>query len=113
MRIKHKTGHNNSAMKNKTINIPADPLKALCESFQVKELSAFGSFVGEDFKATSDIDLLVEFMPDSKIGFLELSKLQRALSSIFKRHVDLVPKNGLKPVIRNEVLASAEILYAA
>lgn len=100
-------------MINKTINIPDETLKALCESFHVKELSAFGSFVGKDFKATSDIDLLVEFMPDSQIGFLELSKLQRALSSIFKRHVDLVPKNGLKPIIRNDVLSSAEILYAA
>jgi len=100
-------------MTNKTINIPAEPLKALCESFQVKELSVFGSFLNENFSEASDIDLLVEFMPDSQIGFLELSKLQRALSSIFKRHVDLVPKNGLNPVIRTEVLTSAEILYAA
>jgi predicted nucleotidyltransferase len=29
------------------------------------------------------------------------------------RRVDLVPKGGLKPAIRDSVLASARVLYAA
>lgn len=100
-------------MVNRKIRIPVEQLKTLCEQYQVKELALFGSAVSENFQETSDIDILVEFMPDARIGFIELSRMQRELSSILNRPVDLVPKNGLKPVIRDAVIASAEILYAA
>jgi predicted nucleotidyltransferase len=39
--------------------------------------------------------------------------LQRELSEILGRSIDLVPKPGLKPAIKQEVLASLELLYAA
>jgi len=44
---------------------------------------------------------------------MTLSRMQRELAAIFKRRVDLVPKGGLKPLIRRAVLESAEVLYAA
>lgn len=61
----------------------------------------------------SDLDLLVQFEPDAEVGFLEYAALQRELSSALGRPVDLVSKPGLKPVIRDEVLASAQVIYAA
>jgi predicted nucleotidyltransferase len=39
--------------------------------------------------------------------------MQRELSAILHRTVDLVPKGGLKPTIRQAVLSTAEVLYAA
>jgi hypothetical protein len=39
--------------------------------------------------------------------------MQRELSAVLHRPVDLVPKSGLKPLIREQVLASAEVLYAS
>ena len=42
-----------------------------------------------------------------------LSRMQRELSELFQRPVDLVPMDGLKPVIRESVLASAQDVYAA
>lgn len=44
----------------------------------------------------SDVDLLVEFKQDAPIGFLSLLSMQRELSGLFHRRVDLVPKAGLK-----------------
>jgi len=85
----------------------------ICKRYGVRELSAFGSAVTGAFSETSDIDLLVEFQPDARIGFIALARMQRELSALFKRDVDLVPKSGLRPAIRQEVLANTELLYAA
>ena len=60
-----------------------------------------------------DVDLLVEFEPDAHAGLLLLSRMQRELAELFRRPVDLVPRDGLKPAIREAVLAAAQVIYAA
>ena len=47
------------------------------------------------------------------VGFLALGQMQRELAAIFNRPVDLVPQDGLKPVIRESVLSEAQELYAS
>lgn len=97
----------------KQLDIPVEVIRTLCERYRVAELSLFGSARRADFRPDSDVDLLVEFEPDAEPTFLTLARLQRELSEALHRKVDLVPKGGLKPLIREEVLAGAEILYAA
>jgi len=87
-------------------------IKELCHRYKVRELSLFGSAVTNDFNEISDIDLLVEFESGAQIGFITLSRMQRELSEILHRRVDLVPKGGLKQKIREAVLANAKVLYA-
>lgn len=93
--------------------LPLEAIVAFCQRYQVQELALFGSAVGDDFTAASDVDLLVEFEPEAQVGFLTLSRMQRELSALLQREVDLVPKKGLKPLIRRSVLDSAKVLYAA
>lgn len=93
--------------------IPLDAVAALCRRYQVLELSLFGSAVRGTLEEDSDLDLLVEFTPDARVGFLALARMARELSVLLNRNVDLVPKRGLKPCIRDEVLAEAEVLFAA
>lgn len=100
-------------MRKLAIEIPEDRVAELCRQYQVRELALFGSVLREDFGAESDVDFLVEFEPSAQIGFLTLGKLQEELSQLFHRAVDLVPKRGLKPIIRQSVLQSAEVVYAA
>jgi predicted nucleotidyltransferase len=94
-------------------DFPMEAIVSLCRRYQVRELAVFGSALRDDFSPGSDVDLLVEFEEDAQIGFLGLSRLQRELSALLGRRVDLVPRNGLKPTIRQEVLSRAESLYAA
>ena len=100
-------------MGNPKHDLPLETLAAICKRYQVRELSLFGSALREDFGTKSDLDFLVEFEPEARIGFLALARMQRELSSALKRKVDLVPKDGLKPSIRSEVLTQAEVIYAA
>ncbi|MGH2560629.1 MAG: nucleotidyltransferase family protein, partial [Thermomicrobiales bacterium] len=43
-------------------------ISAICQRYGVRELAVFGSAVRDDFGPESDIDLLVEFAPDARIG---------------------------------------------
>lgn len=85
----------------------------VCRRYRVHELALFGSYQQGTARPDSDVDLLVEFEPDSEVGFISLSRMSRELSAILNRQVDLVPKKGLKEAIRLEVLTNAGVLYAA
>jgi hypothetical protein len=90
-----------------------DTLAALCRRHGVSELSVFGSQARGDARQASDIDVLVTFEPGRAVGFLALARLQRELETLLGRRVDLVPKTGLKPLIRDAVLREARLVSAA
>ena len=69
--------------------------------------------LGQNYGADSDVDLLVSFEPEARVSFLTLARMQRELETLLGHSVDLVPKDGLKPLIRDQVLATARVLYAA
>lgn len=98
-------------LRNRRIDVPEDKLRELCERYKVKELSVFGSVLRDDFGPDSDIDVLVEFEPGPAQGLFAFIRLQRELSELLGRKVDLVPKKGLKWVIRDHVLESAEVIF--
>src|ERR1700730_11594987 len=88
-------------------------LADLCRRYQVRELSFFGSAARGEMRPDSDIDFLVEFLPDAEIDLVDYAGLMLDLSHLLGRTVDLVSKNGLKPLIRTSVLEEARLLYAA
>ena len=88
-------------------------IEDFCGRWKVTELSLFGSVLRGDFRKDSDVDVLVTFAPDARVGLITLSKMEQELSVMFGHKVDLVTKGGLKPLIRDEVLSQAEVLYAA
>lgn len=95
------------------VSIDQAKLEAFCRRWEVVELALFGSVLRDDFRPDSDVDVLVEWKPGTPVGFLTLSEMADELSAILGRPVDLVPKSGLKPLIRQVVLDSAEVVYAA
>jgi predicted nucleotidyltransferase len=88
-------------------------IEEICRRYHVRELMLFGSALRDDFRPDSDYDLLVDFEPDAPIGLIEFGNMEGELEDLLGRKVDLVPKRGLKPVIRENVLSSAEPVYAS
>ena len=95
------------------IEVDETKLASLCQRYQVRELSLFGSAARGEMRPDSDIDLLVEFLPDAQVDLVDYAGLMLDLSRLVGRKVDLVSKNGLKPLIRNSVLQEARLVYAA
>ena len=87
-------------------------LAELCQRYGIAELSVFGSVARGDARPDSDVDLLYVRVPGNDLG-MSYFALQDDLEKLFGRPVDLVPKEGLHRVIRDQVLADAQVLYAA
>jgi len=95
------------------LNVSEFALASLCSKYSVQELALFGSAARSESSPESDIDLLVSFEEGVPVTLFTLIDLQAELSALFARPVDLVPKSGLKPALRAEVLSEARVLYAA
>jgi uncharacterized protein len=87
-------------------------LAELCRKYGIAELSVFGSVARGDAQPGSDVDLLYVRAPGNDLG-MSYFALQEDLEKLFGRPVDLVSKDGLHRVIREQVLSDAQILYAA
>ena len=65
-------------------------LAELCRQYHVRELSVFGSAARGEMRPDSDVDLLVEFIPDAKVDLFEYAGLMLDVSELIGRKVDLV-----------------------
>jgi predicted nucleotidyltransferase len=81
----------------------------------LRRVSMFGSAARRRTKATSDIDLLIEFAPNTRPSLWELPALQEELGRVFGgRRVDLATPEILEnPYRRASVLRDLAVLYAA
>jgi hypothetical protein len=96
-----------------SISVPQEKIADFCRRYRLQQMQIFGSTLREDLGPESDVDVLVEFEPDAQIGFITLGRMRRELEELFRRPVDLVPRDGLKSEIREAVLSNAEVIYAA
>jgi predicted nucleotidyltransferase len=71
-------------------------------------IRVFGSVARGDDTPTSDIDLLVDLGP--RVGLLSLIGLEMEMEELLGVDVDLIPSSGLKPGLRDRVLAEAIFL---
>ena len=88
-------------------------LAEICREHHILKLSFFGSVLGEEFGDDSDIDILVEFEPGHVPGY-GIIGIQDELSQLFGgRSVDLLTVKSINHRIRERVIRSAEVQYAA
>ena len=69
----------------------------------VCRLSLFGSVARAEERGNSDIDLAAEFNPAAGIGLLDVVALERRLSEILSRAVDLLPEPVEKPGLQARI----------
>ncbi len=85
--------------------------KDFCRIHRVRRLWLFGSALRSDFRADSDIDILVDFDEGVVITYFKLARIQEELSVILGRRVDIGLPYALDETIRDKTMASAQILY--
>lgn len=98
-------------MNHHAIDMPQEAIAAFCRRNRIRRLSLFGSVLRDDFRPDSDIDMLVEFEPDARVGLMDLAGMQIELSQLLGREVDLRTPGFLSDYFRDEVLAEAEVQY--
>ena len=66
------------------IEIPEAKLAEVCQRIGIRKLALFGSVLTDRFSDSSDIDVLVEFLPDQRVGFFRHACLKRGLQYIIR-----------------------------
>jgi len=98
-------------MKNELKNITTklrEELPILRSQYNVTSIELFGSFVRNQQRANSDLDILVTFSKaPSLFKFIELEDY---LSNLLGIKVDLVMKSSLKPNIGKRILSEAQAI---
>jgi len=104
-------------MRKNHLEINEHQLKDFCHRWKISELALFGSVLRDDFRNDSDIDAIVTFLPDVIWSLLDQVKMEQEISEFLGRSVDLISKRAIEMnknwIIREEILNSAETIYAA
>jgi uncharacterized protein len=99
------------------IDLPMKEITEFCDRWQIVEFSLFGSVLRDDFRPDSDVDVMVEFAPDTHPTFTTLDQMEEDLQQIFHRDIDLITRQGIETtrnyLRRQEILSSAQIIYVA
>lgn len=97
------------------LGIEPERLQEFCKTVNINELCLFGSILRDDFKADSDIDILVTFNPNISMSLLQFVDLEYQLQDLLKRPVDLVEKttveNDFNWIRRQEILNNYQVIY--
>lgn len=93
------------------LKIPEEKLASLCKKFGITHFALFGSVLRDDFKADSDIDVLIRLNRD--VTYFELLEIEDELKKLFhtRRKLDILTETALSPLIADEIKKTQEVLY--
>ena len=86
----------------KTLHQQRDEIIRVANRYRAVNVRLFGSVVRGEDTESSDIDLLVDFLPDASL--LDQVALIQDLSEKFQRKVDVVSSRALNPHLRDAIL---------
>ena len=97
------------------LRISQTKLAALCRKYGIAKLSLFGSASRNELRPESDVDLMVDFSPDSRVSLLDMTAMQDEFSAAFGgRKVDIVTPEILRnPFRRASIVPDLKLIYEA
>lgn len=102
-------------MTHAAVVVSPESLAAFCKRWKIRELALLGSALRDDFRADSDIDLLVTFADDAVWGLLTHIQMQQELETLFQRPLDFISRRAVVAspnwLRRNAILDTAQVLY--
>jgi predicted nucleotidyltransferase len=90
-----------------------DKIRALCNKHKVASLFVFGSILTDNFKKSSDIDLLVDFSGVDLYDYADnYFDFKSSLEKLLKRQIDLLEDKAVKnPYLRKSIDSSKQMIY--
>jgi predicted nucleotidyltransferase len=79
----------------------------LFSRYRLVKLGVFGSFARNEQTAESDIDVLVEFLPDTEDLSGKKLEIKNLINQQFDREVDICREKYVKPYFKSQILANA------
>ena len=100
---------------NVAILLDLDAIGRACRRYGVQRLQVFGSVLTDRFDPErSDVDFLVDFLPNRSDPFDDFFGLREELTQIVGREVDLVVARSVRnPYFKAATVRTARDVYAA
>jgi predicted nucleotidyltransferase len=93
--------------------IPDERIAGLCRQYGIRRMWLFGSVLRPDFRADSDVDVLIELAPGTPMGLFALGGLQMDMTDLFGREAHVTTLGSVPDPVRSDLLRSAQLQYAA
>ena len=93
------------------IDLPTEQIRTYCAQQPIQRLAIFGSTLRDDFSPSSDVDMLVDYVPGVPVTLLDMAQQEIDLTHILQRKVDLRTSNELSPYFRQQVSDVAMVIY--
>jgi len=79
--------------------------------YQPESIGLFGSYARNEEKPESDIDIIISLK--EKPSLLQLIKMERELSELLNKKVELITENSIKhPLLKAHIQRDKKILYS-
>jgi hypothetical protein len=75
--------------------------------FHVRHIAVFGSTARDQADEHSDVDVLVEFVPEAPVGLFVFVEVLDFLGDVLGTRIDLATPGALRPEMREQILAEA------
>jgi len=75
--------------------------------FHVQHVSVFGSTARDQADEHSDVDVLIEFIPEAPVGLFVFVEVLDFLGDVLGTRIDLATPGALRPEMREQILAEA------
>jgi uncharacterized protein len=95
----------NAVEKQKLFSEIVDYLK----KHEATKIAVFGSYIRDEEKPGSDIDIIVEFK--ETISLLDFVALERQLSEHVGLRVDLLTEKSISPLLIDQIKKQMRVLY--
>jgi len=86
-----------------------DIIIEMCRNNDVSMIGIFGSTARGEASASSDLDLVVRFAKPKSL--LALVRLERSLSEVLGRKVDLLTESAISPYLKDRILNGLMVIY--
>lgn len=91
------------------MKIDRESVADVCMRNDIERLRLFGSFARGEERDGSDVDLIADF--STRKSLLDLVRIERELSELLGRKVDLLTERALSPYLRDRILREATVVY--
>ena len=90
-----------------------EKIKALCLQYKVRRLFSFGSVNTNNFKSTSDIDLIVDFENIDVYNYADnYFDLKFTLEKVLNRKIDLLEEKAISnPFLKESIEKTKKLIY--
>ncbi len=94
------------------VALPVEEIGAYCQTQSIERLSLFGPGFDAWLRSDKEIGVLVEYLPEASVSYIDMARQERVLSEIMSGAVDLRTPNELEPTSKQQILAGATLVFA-